>query len=507
MKSVIKGAELYNYLEENVKLISDTVKTTIGPRGSNVIVSTMNMPPFITNDGVTIADAIASSDGVSNTILTLIKEAALKTNEDAGDGTTTTIVLLESIFLNGLKEIKNGYNPLKLKQEIDESVKQVIDLLNKESMIASDKDLINLASISANDTEIGKLITEFYIKLNRSKNIKIMESDTLEDHTEKLLGYFIDSTLASPYFLKNKESITINNPNLLIIDKRINDLEDLAIYINDAINKDTSLLIMADSFSDQVINEILAINESDIPKIVLINNFEYGINKFAINDDLQALMGVNNNYGTLKKVKIDKNNITFIGNNSSILNRRINELKEEIKNETKEYELDLLKNRLSKLENNYGIIYVGGNTTLERRERKMRFDDAMSAIYSASDGILMGGGIPYLKISDELNITTSADKIIKKALYSPFKQILENNAINYTEIYKYIKDHNFNVVYNVKNNTFEEKNNTSVIDSKKVLVEALINASSIAGMLLTTTHLIINEEKKFTNSLNEFSEL
>ena len=137
----------------------------------------------------------------------------------------------------------------------------------------------------------------------------------------------------------------------------------------------------------------------------------------------------------------------------------------------------------------------------------MRFDDAMSAIYSASDGILMGGGIPYLKISDELNITTSADKIIKEALDSPFKQILENNAINSPEIYKYIKDNNFNVVYNVKNNTFEEKNNTSVIDSKKVLVEALINASSIAGMLLTTTRLIINEEKKFTNSFNEFSEL
>ena len=264
---------------------------------------------------------------------------------------------------------------------------------------------------------------------------------------------------------------------------------------------------MADSFSDQVINEILAINDSDIPKIVLINNFEYGINKFAINDDLQALMGVNNNYGTLKKVIVNKNNITFIGNNSNILNRKINELKEEIKNETKEYELDLLKNRLSKLENNYGIIYVGGNTTLERRERKMRFDDALSAIYSASDGILMGGGIPYLKISDELNITTSADKIIKEALASPFKQILENNAINSPEIYKYIKDNDFNVVYNVKNNTFETREETSVIDSKKVLVEALINASSIASMLLTTTHLIINEEKKFTNSFNEFSEL
>ena len=137
----------------------------------------------------------------------------------------------------------------------------------------------------------------------------------------------------------------------------------------------------------------------------------------------------------------------------------------------------------------------------------MRFDDAISAIYSASDGILMGGGIPYLKISDKLKISSRADKIIKEALASPFKQILENNAINYNEIYKYIKDNNFNVVYNVKNNTFEEREETCVIDSKKVLVEALINASSIAGMLLTTTHLIINEEKKFTNSFNEFSEL
>ena len=137
----------------------------------------------------------------------------------------------------------------------------------------------------------------------------------------------------------------------------------------------------------------------------------------------------------------------------------------------------------------------------------MRFDDALCAIYSASDGILMGGGIPYLKISDELKINSNADKIIKEALSSPFKQILENNAINYSERYKYIKNNNFNVVYNVKNNTFEAREETSVIDSKKVLVEALINASSIASMLLTTTHLIINEEKKFTNSFNEFSEL
>ena len=504
MKSVIKDKELYNYLEESIKLISDTVKTTIGPRGSNVILSTMNMPPYITNDGVTIASAVASDNTIINTILTLIQEASLKTNEKVGDGTTTTIVLLESIFLNGLKEIKNGYNPLKLKYEIDESVKKVIDFLNKESCNATIKDLINLASISANDEEIGKLITDFYLKLKRSKNIKIMESDTQIDYTEKLLGYFIDSTIASPYFLKNKDSITFNNPKCLIIDKSVYNLEELAIYINDAINKNTSLLIMADSFSDQVINEILAINDSDIPKIVLINNFEYGTNKFAIIDDLQALIGVNNNYGTLKKVILDKNNITFIGNNSNILNRKINELKEEIKNETIEYELDLLKNRLSKLENNYGIIYVGGNTTLERRERKMRFDDALCAIYSASEGILIGGGIPYLKISEKLKINTNADKIIKEALSSPFKQILENNVINYNEIYNHIKDNNFNIVYNVKNNTFEAKETTCVIDSKKVLIEALINASSIAGMLLTTSHLIINEEK---NSLtNEFSE-
>lgn len=506
MKSVIKGNKLYDYLEESVKLISDAVKTTIGPRGSNVIVSTMNMPPFITNDGVTIADAISSDDAVTNTILTLIKEAALKTNNDVGDGTTTTIVLLESIFLNGLIEIKNGYNPLKLKQEINESVKKAIELLNKESIITSDKDLMNLASISANDLKIGKLITEFYLKLKKSKNIKIMESDTLEDHTEKLLGYFIDSNLASPYFLKNKNSITINNPNFLIFDKSIQDLEELSIYVNDTINKDSSLIIMADSFSDQVINEILAINDNDIPKIILINNYENGINKFAIIDDLLAIME-NNNYGTLKKVIIDNNKITFIGNNSSILKNRINKLKEEIKNETKEYELELLKNRLSKLENNYGIIYVGGNTTLERRERKMRFDDALCAIYSASEGILLGGGIPYLKISDTLTTTTVADKIIKEALKAPFKQILKNNAINSTNIYKHIKDNNFNLVYNVKNITFEKKEQTTVIDSKKVLVEALINASSIAGMLLTTTHLIINEEKKFTNYINEFSEL
>ena len=507
MKKIIKSEELYKYLEESVKLIGDAVKTTIGPSGSNVIINDASLSPFITNDGVTIANAVDSDDLVISTILSIIKEASLKTNNNVGDGTTTTICLLESIFLNGLEVIKKGYDPIKLKNELQKVIDNVVLMLDDLTINTTDEHLKLLANISANDEEIGNLITEFYLSLKKCKNIKIMENTKdNKDTTEIMPGYFIDTSLASPYFLKNKQSITINNPNLVIFDTPVIDMDVLDNYINDSLNKNECLFVLADSYSDTVINEVLALNYEK-ENIILLNNYEYGVKKFSIIDDLISLLNTNNNYGKLEKIIIDNNTTTFIQSKSSKIMERIEKLKEEIKNEEKEYELEILKDRLSKLENNYGIIYVGGNTSIERRERKMRFEDALNALYSADDGVLLGGGIPLLYIGNSLSINNEANNIISKSLVIPFKQILINNGENYENILEYIKNNNYNVVYNVKKKVFENKTNATVIDSKNVLKEALINANSIASLLLTTTHLIINEQNKtINNSINDFND-
>lgn len=507
MKKVIKDEELYKYLEDSIKLIGDTVKTTLGPSGSNVIINEDNLSPYITNDGVTIANAVESENKIINTILTIIKEAALKTNNKVGDGTTTTICLLESIFLNGLEFIKKGYNPIKLKNELLESSNKIISLLDSLTIPINDKYLELLASISSNDEKIGKLITDFYISLNKCKNIKIMENiNDYQDYTEVMPGYFIDTSLASPYFLKNKSFLTINNPNLLIFDSPILDMNLLNDYINDSLNKEQCLIVIADSYADNVINEVLALNYEK-ENVILLNNYEYGIKKFSIIDDLKALINANN-YGSIKKIIIDNNVTTFIQNNSTSIKNRIAKVKEDLTKEKKEYELEILKDRLSKLENHFGIIYVGGNTSIERRERKMRFDDALNALYSADDGILLGAGIPFLKISDVLKIENVADEIMVKSISSPFKQILINNGENYQSILDVIKNNDYNLIYNVKKKTFENKDNSSVIDSKNVLKEAIINATSIASLLLTTTHLIVNEQiKTINNSINDFNEI
>ena len=508
MKKVITGKELYDCEEKAIALLCGTVKKTLGPRGSNAIIDHSLMNPFITNDGVTIARNIESEDERINTILTLAKEASIKTDETVGDGTTTTLVLLESLFKSGLAKIKDGLNPHLLKNELDEALENIIEEIKKESKIPTEENYYNIASIAASNKNIGKLITRIYLKVGSA--IKIEESKTSETYTKIINGYSFEPLLASPYFFNNTNEIIYKNSLILIMLKEVNEMGEISEIINYTIEKRIPLVILATDYTEEVINEVLSLNLSKITNVTLLKLPEYGLHQMEVLKDLEIISNAKiakssdelslNNLGKCEEIKITKE-LATINNNlqSKVIKRYINNLKEKISTIDDDFELEFQSNRLSKLTNGIGIIYVGATTTTEAREKKMRFDDAFCALNCAANGIIPGSGLILLKIKENLETKNNGSIILKEALDKPFMQILENVGINPSNIYNKIKASDFNIIYNVFENKFETISKTKVIDPTTVVITSLKNAVSIAGMLLTTTSLIINEQQESIN--------
>ena len=515
MKRVIMNEELYNCCEEAIDLLCGTVKKTLGPRGSNAIIDHSLFSPFITNDGVTIAKNIESEDERVNTILTLAKEASIKTDEEVGDGTTTTLVLLESIFKNGLEKIKSGKNPHRLKKELDEGTKEIIAKIKEEARIPSEEDYFRVASIAASDEEIGHLVSSVYLKLNSKGSLKIEESREKETYVKYVNGYTLDTILSSPYFLK--EEITYNNPYVLIINKDIKEIEEISEVINFLIDKKSPSIILAQDYNEEVINQILSLNFNKITNVTLLKMPEYGTHQIDILNDIEVITDAKivkitdeitlSNLGKCNKVVINKEYVNiFYDKESKKVERHLAKIKKRSKEEKDSYELDFLNERIAKLTNGRGIIYVGASTTTEAREKKMRFDDALYALENTSEGVVPGSGIILLRISDKMQIETDGYEILKKSLEKPFYQILENVGIEREEVYSKIKESNYELIYNVLDEKYESVMKTSVVDPVSVVTSALENASSIASMLLTTTCLIINEFQE-PNKININSEL
>ena len=508
MKKVITGKELYDCEEKAIALLCGTVKKTLGPRGSNAIIDHSLMNPFITNDGVTIARNIESEDERINTILTLAKEASIKTDETVGDGTTTTLVLLESLFKSGLAKIKDGLNPYLLKNELDEALENIIEEIKKESKTPTEENYYNIASIAASNKNIGKLITRMYLKVGSA--IKIEESKTSETYTKIINGYSFEPLLASPYFFNNTNEIIYKNSLILIMLKEVNEIGEISEIINYTIEKRIPLVILATDYTEEVINEVLSLNLSKITNVTLLKLPEYGLHQMEVLKDLEIISNAKiakssdelslNNLGKCEEIKITKE-LATINNNlqSKVIKRYINNLKEKISTIDDDFELEFQSNRLSKLTNGIGIIYVGATTTTEAREKKMRFDDAFCALNCAANGIIPGSGLILLKIKENLEAKNNGSIILKEALDKPFMQILENVGINPSNIYNKIKASDFNIIYNVFENKFETISKTKVIDPTTVVITSLKNAVSIAGMLLTTTSLIINEQQESIN--------
>lgn len=515
MKKVITNKELQECELEAIHLLCSTVKKTLGPRGSNAIIDHSLLNPFITNDGVTIARNIESEDERVNTILTLAKEASIKTDEMVGDGTTTTLVLLESIFKKGLEKIKAGINPNILKKELDEATEEVLIKIKEESKMPTKKDYFYIASIASSDEEIGSMISDTYLKLKRKGTLKIEESESQETYAKIITGYTFDTLLSSPYFLTSNSEIEYQDSYLLLLNTEVNEMEEISTIMNFLIEKKIPAVILAKDYSEEVINEVLSLNFNRITNVILLEIPEYGTHQMDLLQDLEVLTNAKiesqtekieiYHLGKCKNIKINKDKVIIISDMTKELNDHVNKLKQELIKEKDSYEQDFLNERIAKLTTGQGIIYVGARTPTERREKKMRFDDALSAIECASDGIIPGSGLILLKISKELENKHHGYDILKEALNKPFRQILENAGSNIKEIETKIEENNFNILYNSLEETYEDINKTKVIDPTNVVINTVKNAVSIASMLLTTTTLIINEhqEVKQINLNNE----
>ena len=517
LKKVITNNELYNKMQEAINLLCGTVKTTLGPTGNNIIIDHSTFSPFITNDGVTIAKNIESDDPVINTILELAKEASIKTDEIVGDGTTTTLVLLEEIFNQGLKLIKNGKKPILLKNEINETLKKLITLIKEKSRKPLKNDLLKIATISANDNEIGKIISTVYSKINNKNAIKLIESENLESAYTFYKGYSFETNLASSYYFNKQKEIILNQPHILLVDNYIDNPEEISLIINYIIEEKKDLIIIANEYSDLFINYIMSLYLDNDTNIYLLTTPEYGkrqkifLTDISIISNCEILNNFNNlhfnHLGKTNSIEINKEKTIFnfhldskIKNYMKIIKNNINSIKDDFEKEFNQKRLSMFKFGLAEIK-------IGGNTKTEIREKHMRFQDALCAIEVASNGIIPGAGITFLQISNEYQTITDADIIIKKALEKPFFQILQNAGINEFEIHEQIKKSNFQKLYNINTNTYEDIKTTSVLDPTEVIINSLSNACSIAGMLLTTSSLIINEHQNNLNMQNEYNEL
>lgn len=517
MKRIVSNEELKRKMVDAINLLCNTVKTTLGPKGSNVIIDHSLFCPFITNDGVTIAQNIESDDDVINTILEIAKESSIKTNESVGDGTTTTLVLLQSIFNQGLDLINDGENPIILKKELFNQLENIKKRIESKIIKTKKRDIINIAITSSNSIEIGSIIGEAYNKIGFKEGIKINEGE--EDRTEVALnkGYVFDTLLASPYFLQDNKDLNMKDSYLLLCDRNFQNLEEIAEILNYIISMNKSLIIMANDYENEFVNQVLSLYLNDNVNVCLLKTPFFDKNKIDLYQDLSLITRAKiisdfneikiSYLGKLLEININKENVKISFNNNPEIIKRTSMLKEYLKSSDEDIDKEFTSLRIAMLERGIIKINVGAKTITERREKKMRFDDALCAVNVSKSGILPGSGVVLYEIAENIESNSNAAIIFKNALKAPFIQIMQNAGLDEKEIINEIKISNYKKIYNIKTQTYDDINKTQVIDPYLVVVNSLINATSIAGMLLTTTSLVINEYKNELNKQAEFNEV
>ena len=483
MKKVISGKFLEQKMIESIELLCGVVKDSLGPKGNNVLINTSDREPFITNDGVTIAQNITSEDIIVETILEIAKEASLKTNEVVGDGTTTTLVLLETLLKEGIKVT----NRKTLKIELEETLQEVLEKLATFKKNSTKKDFQKIATVAANDESIGKITTEVFLKTKSKESIFLKESKDENTTYEKINGYTLECKIPEEYFFR-KEKIELENCKVFFIDEKIENLEQISLLINNCLEYQEPVLLLTEGYSKNVKENLVDMSIQNQCQIILAEWFEYKNIEEEIMEDIATLLDENQ---TISKVKITKNKVTFHSNQNTL--KRRNMLKKRYEQSNEAYQKEILAERIAKLHYGLATIYVGASTTTEKREKIMRYEDALCALEIAKQGIVPGGGICLYQISEEIKPTTMGAKILQKALSMPLKQILENASLSKEEILTKMKKENYQILYNIKANNFENISHTNVIEPLEVVSYALKNAVSIACMLLSINHLIIND--------------
>ncbi|BDD09692.1 60 kDa chaperonin [Fulvitalea axinellae] len=526
-KEIVFEIEARDRLKKGVNVIADAVKVTLGPKGRNVILDKKFGAPHVTKDGVSVAKEIELKDPVENMGAQLVKEVASKTNDDAGDGTTTATVLTQAIFNNGIKNVTAGANPMDIKRGIDAAVALVVDGLRSQSKeIETNDEIAQVASISANnDKEIGGMIAEAMEKVGKDGVITVEEAKGTETEVKTVEGMQFDRGYLSPYFVTDTEKMEaeLENPYILIYDKKISTMKDLMPILEPVAQSGRPLLIIAEDVDGEALATLVVNKIRGTLKIAAVKAPGFGDRRKAMLEDIAILTGGTviseergfnlesatlDMLGTAEKVNIDKDNTTVVNGagNEDTIKGRVNEIKSQIENTSSDYDREKLQERLAKLSGGVAIIYIGAATEVEMKEKKDRVDDALHATRAAvQEGVVPGGGVALIRAIEALeNLEEKVENedqatgvnIVERAIESPLRAIVENAGGEGSVIVQKIKEGEGDYGYNAREDKFENLLSAGVIDPTKVTRLALENAASIASLLLTTECVVADQEEE-----------
>lgn len=512
-------------LKKGVDQLSNAVKVTLGPKGRNVILDKKFGAPHITKDGVSVAREVELEDEFQNIGAQLVKEVASKTNDDAGDGTTTATVLAQAIVNEGLKNVAAGANPMDLKRGIDKAVAKVVEGIKAQAQeVGDDFDKIeNVARISANnDSVIGELIAEAMKKVKRDGVITVEDAKGTDTYVDVVEGMQFDRGYISPYFVTNAEKMSceMEHPYILLFDKKISTLKDMLPILEQTAQSGRPLLIISEDVDSEALATLVVNRMRGSLKVCAVKAPGFGDRRKEMLEDIAILTGgvvisedkgmnlasaTIDMLGTAEKISVNKENTTIVngaGDKAKIADR-VTQIRTQIESTKSTYDKEKLQERLAKLAGGVAVLYIGAPSEVEMKEKKDRVDDALSATRAAvAEGIVPGGGVAYIRCLDSLegfkgdnDDETTGIRIVKRAIEEPLRQIVNNAGLEGAVVVNEVRNGKGDFGYNARTDKYENLFETGVIDPAKVTRVALENAASIAGMFLTT-ECVIAEKKE-----------
>jgi chaperonin GroEL len=524
-KVVNFGSDARDRMLAGVDILANAVKITLGPKGRNVVIEKSFGAPRTTKDGVTVAKEIELEDRFMNMGAQLVREVASKTNDEAGDGTTTATVLAQAIVREGMKAVSSGRNPMDLRRGIDKAVAAVVEDLKKRSKkIGGSEEIAQVGTISANgDTDIGKFLADAMAKVGNEGVITVEEAKSLETELEVVEGMQFDRGYLSPYFITNADKMeaTLEDPMILLFEKKLSNLQPMLPILEAVVQSQRPLLIIAEDVEGEALATLVVNKLRGGLKVAAVKAPGFGDRRKAMLEDIAVLTGGQvisedlgiklenvtiEMLGKAKKVVVNKDDTTVVdgGGAKKDIEARIGQIRKQIEDTTSDYDKEKLQERLAKLAGGVAVIKVGGATEVEVKERKDRVDDALNATRAAvEEGIVAGGGVALLRAAFKLNIKGDNDdqnvgiRIVQRALESPIRQIVENAGVEGSIVVGKLresKDDNFG--FNAQTEEYVDMFKAGIIDPVKVVRIALQDAASVAGLIITTEASIAEAPKR-----------
>ena len=521
-KDIIFDLDARNGIKRGVDALANAVKVTLGPKGRNVIIGKSFGAPVVTKDGVSVAKEIELEDPLENMGAQMVKEVASKTNDLAGDGTTTATVLAQAIVKEGLKNVAAGANPMDLKRGIDKAVAAIVtDLEKQTTKVGNSSEMIKqVAAISSNNDEaIGSLIAKAFGKVGKEGVITVEEAKGTETYVDVVEGMQFDRGFLSPYFVTNSEKMhtELENPMILLCDKKISSMKDLMPVLEPVAQQGKSLLIIAEDVDGEALATLVINKMRGSLKIAAVKAPGFGDRRKAMLEDIAILTGATviseergftlenttiEMLGTAETVTIDKDNTTIVNGagKKTDIKTRVGQIKSQIETTTSDYDKEKLQERLAKLAGGVAVLYVGAASEVEMKEKKDRVDDALHATRAAvEEGIVAGGGVALIRAQNTLRkiTTTNLDEatgvqIVAKAIEAPLRTIVQNAGGEGSVVINKVLEGKKSYGYDAKSESYVDMLKAGIIDPKKVTRIALENAASVAGMILTTECALVD---------------